>query len=819
MSHRRWHASWIWSRSDLAPKARVFMMDTLGTGEEHALLRRTFSLDALPARAEARIVADSRYILFVNGVESSRGPVRGELSKLRYDAVDLAPQLRLGENVIAIHARYYAEPTSWWTPVRPSIGLGRRGAVAFELGLGQGEWLGSDAEWRSWPGDAWTPLGRGRVGSVSKEQVDGRSLPAGWTRPGFDDGAWEPAVVINPLSIGGDVRVTEPPSNPYGALLPRPIPQLEGATRVPRVVRAWRVAAAPTGKPPPDAAFADEGRPEIGAIEVGEDLPVSLEGEGTLLLRLDFGEIVAGLPGIEVDAPPGVEIELATRETEAPPDPKVLDPTSDSTFRYTTRGHDDVFEGFDPMGFRFALLAIRGANAPVAVRRFQVRERLYPVRPGPEFRCSDPVLDRIYEVGKRTVAINAHDAYLDCPSREQRGWTGDAVVHQMVHLTTNTDWGLARWHPEMSNSPRPDGMLPMAAGSDLEAISVTIPEWPLHWIRSLWNLMRYTGDRDLVARLLPGAENVLRWFIPYRGDHGLVRHVDQWVLVDWAALHLADTSSTLNAQWARALLEFAEMSDWLGDAGRASFARRLHGEIRDAFELFWDEERGSYVDHAVDGEPRRPMSQHAGATAIWARLVPEERIDRILRTILDRSRLVRSTWAEIVGQQYLALGIGEPDWDVENEIVAAQPFYRFIVHDAVASAGRADLVPDLCRDWKGFLDRGETTWPELWEGGTHCHGWSSTPSRDLVMYTLGIQPAEPGFAVARVAPRLGDLDWAEGVAPSPHGPIRVRAERERVEIDSPVPVDLDLPGRATQRLEAGEHRVAVPDRAGASRSG
>jgi hypothetical protein len=115
----------------------------------------------------------------------------------------------------------------------------------------------------------------------------------------------------------------------------------------------------------------------------------------------------------------------------------------------------------------------------------------------------------------------------------------------MVHLTTNEDWGLARWHPELAASPRPDGLLPMAAGGDLEGISATIPEWSLHWIRSVWNLWRYTGDRELVRSLLPYAETVLRWLLPYRGAHGLACHVEQWVLVDWAALHLADTSSCL----------------------------------------------------------------------------------------------------------------------------------------------------------------------------------------------------------------------------------------------------------------------------------
>ena len=77
----------------------------------------------------------------------------------------------------------------------------------------------------------------------------------------------------------------------------------------------------------------------------------------------------------------------------------------------------------------------------------------------------------------------------------------------------------------------------------------------------------------------------------------------------------------------------------------------------------------------------------------------------------------------------------------------------------------------------------------------------------MVFYTLGVTPAEPGYAAACIAPRLGPLAWAEGTVPTPHGPIHVRAEGDRVSIDSPVPVVVDLPGQAPQRLEAGKHEL------------
>jgi hypothetical protein len=135
------------------------------------------------------------------------------------------------------------------------------------------------------------------------------------------------------------------------------------------------------------------------------------------------------------------------------------------------------------------------------------------------------------------------------------------------------------------------------------------------------------------------------------------------------------------------------------------------------------------------------------------------------------------------------MGYPEPTWDAQEEMVEAEPFFRYVLHDGLARAGRADLVADLCRDWQVFLDAGETTWPECWTGGTRCHGWSSTPTRDLVVHTLGITPAEPGYAAVRVAPALGDLEWARATVPTPHGPITVEARADgTVEVDSPVPV-------------------------------
>ena len=137
----------------------------------------------------------------------------------------------------------------------------------------------------------------------------------------------------------------------------------------------------------------------------------------------------------------------------------------------------------------------------------------------------------------------------------------------------------------------------------------------------------------------------------------------------------------------------------------------------------------------------------------------------------------------------------------------AQPFFAYVVHDALAAAGREDLIPAQCRRWEALLDRCATSWSETWYGGTVSHGWGSTPTRDLLVRTLGVLPAEPGFTRARIAPRLGPLAWARGAVPTPEGLLRVAIDAARIEIESPVPFELDLDGQVAS-YAPGRHEMS-----------
>ena len=220
-------------------------------------------------------------------------------------------------------------------------------------------------------------------------------------------------------------------------------------------------------------------------------------------------------------------------------------------------------------GLRYLHLVVH-ADQPVSVtlKRLEVREHLYPRTGQAYFRSDDPQLDALYQAGIRTVQLNSLDSYTDCPTREQRAWVGDAVVHQMVDLATNEDWGLARNYLELSDSPRPDGILPMVVASDIEASGgLTIPDWSLSWIHGLHIQYWHDGDLETVQRHLPTAERVLRWYTNYVDERGTIADVPEWNLVDWASIFVSGRSSILTALWARGLAEFAELADAVGNAG------------------------------------------------------------------------------------------------------------------------------------------------------------------------------------------------------------------------------------------------------------
>jgi alpha-L-rhamnosidase len=796
-----WNARWIWAAPAASPVSPIAPagLPPKETWNRFCYLRRTVQLGSIPGSVPARVTADSRFVLFVNGVEISRGPARSVPERLAWTEIDLAPFLRPGRNAIAALARFYGLPGPWWRPAAPSFLIGF-GSFAFEspaIGvISDGSWKGRPAPYRQ-------DVARPQALPVPPVEIlDGAVVPAGWADADFDDSGWEPAVELSAGTFSPNRKRI--PVEPFTAPEHDDIAPLTAIDIALTELSHRGVASLDTDDPRHAYPTAD----------------ASGDGPDTIV-TYDAGMITLATPWAVVRGPAGSIVDFYSGEDLRADSTAETNPRHFAMRYIVGGGAPERVESYESVGFRYLSIVTRGG---AAIESAGAIERRYPRDDQAYFECDDPALNKIWRVGARTLELCSTDAFIDCPGREQRAWLGDSYIHALLTYTTNTDWRLVARHLRIcAHSRRADGLLAMAAACDLSISSTTIPDYSLHWIRALARYFEYSGDRATVRELMPTADGVLAAFERYRGSDGLIRAMPGWIFIDWAMTERSEVSGALDALYAAALDDFATLA-WtvMADSHTAADAHTRAERTRAAFELLWDDAAGVYVDAADRNGPRRRVSQQTNAVAIVSGCAPRDRWPRMLECILDESRVVVTPTISDNLSAYLTQRM-DPDehmtFDVEHNVVAAQPFFSHFLHDAIVRAGRRDLIPARCMKWWPQIERGDTAFEEYWDAragtGSRCHAWSATPTYDLTTWVLGVRPAAPGYSRAEIAPRFGSLRYLEGRVPTPHGLIEVKLDRERggeVAIPDGVTarVSFDDAPLAAQRNEfgPGRHRIS-----------
>jgi hypothetical protein len=205
---REWQARWIWGDGEESPR------------NEWRCFRQTFEIPAEGgSSASLRITADSRYVLFVNGTQLGRGPVRSWPSELSYDTYEVGHLLKPGEkNTIAALVLHFGVSTFYYVRGRGGLlielehaGRGTRGVVA------------SDAQWKTSRHFGQHPRSpRMSCQHAFAEYVDASVWDGQWMREDYDDSGWDDAVVIGPVGM-----------EPWTTVKPRDIPMLTDETVYP----------------------------------------------------------------------------------------------------------------------------------------------------------------------------------------------------------------------------------------------------------------------------------------------------------------------------------------------------------------------------------------------------------------------------------------------------------------------------------------------------------------------------------------------------------------------------------------------------------
>ncbi|MFW5866206.1 MAG: alpha-L-rhamnosidase C-terminal domain-containing protein, partial [Armatimonadota bacterium] len=400
------------------------------------------------------------------------------------------------------------------------------------------------------------------------------------------------------------------------------------------------------------------------------------------------------------------------------------------------------------------------------------------------------------------------EVHVDCPTREQAAYWGDAAWIGMWTLGMTGDATHLR-HLLLSAEAAQyeDGQLPASIFSSLDQILLDytlVMPWAL---RDWW---WQTGDLGVPKRLHAVVEGLLGWYRERMGASGLVEidaiamherregtlFIDHpglgWHNFPHPGLDRRGISAGLNLFMLRALQCHAELAGALGKSEQAATVGDEAEALAQTIErAFFDAKRGVYADALVEGELSGQVSQQINALAVITGVCPPERRERVLATVLS----------------------DDPD------LCRCSTYFWIYLFEAMSMAGmQAEMLETIRAHWGGMARAGATTWWETFGGDeldSLCHPWSCAPGAVLQQHLLGIRPAAPGFRQAVIAPRPDLVAQASGTMQTVRGEISVGWEPAE---DAAADVTVRLPRGVEARIIAprtwqpeGDDETRIPD--------
>lgn len=740
--------SWAWSGEGcnaFEPRDR---------GIPTRIFKREFSLpEPEGAFLIFHVAADSRYEIFLNGARFGFGPGKGDLTHQMYDTYTLREGLLRGTNTLLVRvvdfSRVVCHPPTLGAPASVMTyrgGFAADGCIVEADGRKQS--LGTPGRWLVAPDysldfQADEIVHGGFVGLFERWRCCEANMEGG--------DVWEPVTVLYP-AVRIENRRDE--TSPYGL-----VPRRAGLLRI-----------------SPKKRF---GKSNSAGKCLVEEKPCHVPAASCLEVIFDAGQLLTGFPVLEFEGGAGATIRMVYAEAlRAPWDagfsmlgkPCNLgnvsegyrDETTGWTYdlRGTLNGYSDIVETdgrhltYRPMHwrtFRFVRLCVKTSAEPVTIRSLGYEEVSYPFPAQAIVEVSDPFIQALWDRGMRTVELCCHETFEDCPYYEQLQYAGDAAITSQLVLMAKGETGLVRQAIEhFAWSCLPEGIVQSRYPSRIPQV---IPSWALHWIQMVHDYYLYSGDRDLVAGVLPIVKSVLNWFRSHRDDTGLPSCLPYWNTADWCPDWNrgqppgwdSGPTSVISGQYVRALKCGAWLHREMGDFATADKFCREAGECTVFLrETFWNARELLFQDQPV-WSGVATFSQYGNAWAVLAGALPEAPAAGPRCNFLFDPRLCRASFFGLAS-----------------------------VAEALGVLGEEENLRTVWEAWKGMYDFGLDTWAEdtsYWR--SLCHAWSAHPCLGLLHVAAGIKIIEPGYRAIRVEPRNLGLEYLSVELPTPHGQLKI----------------------------------------------
>ena len=489
--------------------------------------RKDFKVSQVPSELCARISADTKYWMWINGglVVFEGGLKRGPSPHgSYYDKVDIAKYLRPGDNTIAILLWHFGKQGF-------SHNNSGQAALLFEAVSPELKIL-SDATWKCEINRAYgntdAPHPNYRL-SESNIRYDASKNHDGWNMPGYK-GRMPGASVVDEMAWAA-----------MGELVERPIPM-------------WK----------------DYGLKEYVSVRQSND---------TIYCKLPYNAQVT--PYLKVEAEGGKKIGIMTDNYRGGSENNVR-------AEYIARKGVQEYESFGWMNGHEVWYIVPSG---VKVTALKYRETGYDTEFSGSFECDDPFLNGLWKRSARTLYITMRDTYMDCPDRERAQWWGDEVneLGEAFYALSPSSQLLARKGiNELVNWQTAEGVLysPVPAGNRISELPLqmlaSVGWYGFH--TQYW----FSGDSSFVADVYPKVERYLFRNGLWRfKDNGLLNvRPGNWNWGDWG--DDIDMEVLTNCWYYLALKSQKEFARILGRQKDAETIEALMKRISDSFDAqYW----------------------------------------------------------------------------------------------------------------------------------------------------------------------------------------------------------------------------------------
>ena len=566
------------------------------------LLRKEFTLAAPVKNAKLTIVGLGYYIAYTNGArvtDSVLNPAFTDYNKtVMYQTYDIG-NLEKGANCIAVSLGdgfYNATTLDVWNFMNAPWKSHSKLKMALEVVYQDGttETIVSDTSFKGIRG----PMVFNAIRNGTT--YDARLEESGWESVGFDDSAWNKAVIV--------------------AAAPG---VLKEQTHLP--------------------------------IRVMAEYPCTIHKISDKVWVYDAGINTAGWAKITFSAAAGTTIRMQYGErlyADGRLDNVKIKPFSQTgefqTDTYIAKGNGpETFNSeFAYHGFRYIEVTCEdGIPTDFELIAQEVRSAMTDHG---AFECSDATINAIQKATIQATKTNMHGMPTDCPHREKNGWTGDAQLSaEQTLLNMNPMTIYTRWMADFIDAQRPSGQLPGIIPS---------PGWGYNWgsgpawdsaiVEIPYMQYLYCGDTEILAQMYAPIKKYIA-YMDGMADNGICC----FGLGDWCAPGSTDghcdVALTDTAYYYYDTRRTAEIAAILGYADEAKHYSEKAAGIKAAF-------RKRFIKDITTATLTITPCQTAYACIVYQELVDEAEqapfIDALEKQILADGR---KTTSGILGAKYV----------------------------------------------------------------------------------------------------------------------------------------------------------------------